>query len=171
MQWTRVIGLVVALAPGAASASELRVSFDFPIQVGFQTGYPAPPPPAAFRPAPQPNRVWMPERWEIVRGHRVYHPGYWEMAPAPVYAAPVYQPPVYQGVEVSQAPPPPQVDVQTPMPFPGAVWIPGAWQWNGRGYYWAGGQWSSPRPGWSWESHRWVRHGRHWSFRPGHWRR
>jgi hypothetical protein len=174
MIWTRVIGLAVALAPAAASA-QVRVNVDLPpIQVAFG----GPPPPAVVvRQGPPANRVWVPARWEIDRGRRVYRPGYWQVAApapvysAPVYSAPVYEPPAYGAVEVEQAPPPPRVEVQTPMPFAGAVWIPGTWEWNGRGYYWTAGTWSAPRPGFRWEAHHWVRHGRHWAFRPGHWHR
>ncbi len=40
-------------------------------------------------------------------------------------------------------PPPPKVEIRTACPYPGAVWVPGHWQWRGRGrgYVWAPGHW------------------------------
>ena len=41
------------------------------------------------------------------------------------------------------APPPPKVEVYVNPPHPGAVWVPGHWEWTGRrrGYVWIDGHW------------------------------
>jgi hypothetical protein len=59
------------------------------------------------------------------------------------------------------APPPPQPDYFTPQPSPYAVWIPGAWQFNGEAYIWVSGHWAEPPPHYS------VYVGPHWAYRGG----
>jgi hypothetical protein len=75
-------------------------------------------------------------------------------------------------VEVDAAPPPAQVDVETPMPGPGFVWIGGVWAWGPGGrWIWQGGHWDHPpRSGAVWVPHRYeYRNGRHVFVRGG-WR-
>ena|SRR5215831_17696762 len=79
-------------------------------------------------------------------------------------------PVVYGTVEIEQAPPAPQVEVQTAVPYEGAVWIEGHWEWHGR-WVWSRGFWERPRAGWVWVPHHWVEAGHHWRYVPGRWRR
>lgn len=85
----------------------------------------------------------------------------------------VYVRPPAAEVEVSGAPPPaPEVDVQTPMPAPGYVWIGGAWEWGpDNRWVWRRGRWDRPpRAGAEWRaSHYEYRNGRHVYVRGG-WR-
>jgi hypothetical protein len=49
--------------------------------------------------------------------------------------------------QVPTSPPPPSmVEVVTPAPVPGAVWIPGYWAFNGSAYTWFAGRWEVPPP-------------------------
>ena len=82
-----------------------------------------------------------------------------------------YAPPVV----VAPAPPPPirQEIVPVPVgPVERVVWVPGHYEWSGRGYFWVNGHYiERPEPGLVWEPGRWVaRHG-HWEWFGGHWRR
>jgi hypothetical protein len=44
-------------------------------------------------------------------------------------------------------------EVVTAPPAVGYIWIPGAWEWNGR-WVWAAGRWAyPPRPGAVWVPH------------------
>ena len=123
---------------------------------------------------PRPGLVWSPIRW-VRQGHRwVYYEGYWQegSAPEPTQA---YEPPPPAPSEAEDAelePPPPIHEVQSAVPFSGAVWIGGGWHWDGHRHVWIGGRWSAPRPGYVWVGGRWMRgpHGR-WHSVPGHWRR
>src|SRR5438132_116213 len=54
--------------------------------------------------------------------------------PAPVY----YEAP---------PPPAPRYEVRPALPFYGAVWIDGYWDWRGRDWFWVGGRWAPPREG------------------------
>jgi hypothetical protein len=189
---------IVALAP-QASRAQVRVGVALP-GVRVQVGPPAPryePVPAAPSPRHQwiagywswrggnqvwvpgqwvapPTRgyVWEPARWEQVDRGWMFYDGHWRPAddPDPVEAWQPPPPPVRE--VVVEAPPPARIEeVRPPMPFPGALWVPGYWYWNGHRHVWVGGRWS-PRPaGYGWEEHRWERHddGR-WRERPGHWR-
>jgi hypothetical protein len=105
-------------------------------------------------------------------GQWVFYEGHWRVA-APPQPTVVYEPPpAPPAVEIESAPPEPIVEVRPAVPFAGAVWIPGYWQWNGVRHLWVGGRWSAPRPGWGWEPHRWERGpGGRWHFVHGGWRR
>jgi hypothetical protein len=74
-------------------------------------------------------------------------------------------------VYAESAPPAPLVDVETPMPGPGVVWIGGAWAWESGRWQWHGGRWDHPpRAGAHWVgSHYEYRGGRH-VFVRGRWR-
>jgi hypothetical protein len=64
-------------------------------------------------------------------------------------------------VIVPGAPPPVRVEVAPPPPPYPAVWRPGFWKWDGRGYRWVrGGYVRPPRA-----RHEWV--AGHWDGRPG----
>jgi hypothetical protein len=64
-------------------------------------------------------------------------------------------------VVVQQPPPmpPPQPDYFTPQPSPYAVWIPGAWGFDGYRYIWVAGHWAEP------PAHYSVYVGPHWAYR------
>lgn len=71
-----------------------------------------------------------------------------------IYGQPVAAIPAYP----ANAPPP---DVATSQPSPGAIWIPGFWDWNGYQYNWMPGFWAIPPIGF----HFYVRGG--WIVRNG----
>lgn len=50
------------------------------------------------------------------------------------------------------------VEVITPSPYFGAVWIGGEWIWSGGRHTWVGGHWARPRAGRTWQAGEW-RHG------------
>ncbi|MBL9203768.1 MAG: YXWGXW repeat-containing protein [Opitutaceae bacterium] len=55
--------------------------------------------------------------------------------------------PRYRTMPEPPAPPPPQGgDVMTAPPAPNAIWVPGYWSWDGRGYSWLKGRWEIPPP-------------------------
>jgi hypothetical protein len=86
---------------------------------------------------------------------------------APGYAAGYADAPVYAPV----APPAPVVEVQPVIPFAGAIWINGFWNWGGGRYSWVPGRYERPRPGYNWEPRRWSQSGRgNWQMQGG-WRR
>jgi hypothetical protein len=75
-------------------------------------------------------------------------------------------------VEVAAEPPPPQVEVVPPMPYAGAVWIPGVWEWQGGRHVWVRGRYVRPRAGYYYQPHRWERTpSGGWRHTPGGWRR
>jgi len=92
-------------------------------------------------------------------------PGYGYGAPADYSAydgAPVYAP---------SAPPAPVAEVQPALPFTGAIWIGGFWNWSGGRYAWVPGRYERPRAGYSWEPRRWTKgSGGRWQLNGG-WRR
>ena len=115
---------------------------------------------------PQAGMMWEAPKWESHAGKWDFHEGRW-MAPV---AAPnvVYEPPTGPDVVVETAPPPPRVEVRPPQP-PGAVWIPGYWQWAGKRHVWVGGRWSAAKAGMHWEADHWERQGARWHLVRGHW--
>jgi hypothetical protein len=120
---------------------------------------------------PQLGYVWEPARWEQDNGAWVYYEGYWRgseaLAPAEVYQPP---PPPVQEVVVMSPPPPPIEEVQTVVPWPGAVWLGGSWHWNGARYVWISGRWSAQPPGYTWNRAHWdSRPNNQWVHRQGSW--
>ena len=68
------------------------------------------------------------------------------------------------------APPAPYVEVQPAVPYPGAVWINGYWNWSGNRHTWVPGRYDRPRPGWRWQPRRWERAPRGgWHSQGGGW--
>ena len=61
----------------------------------------------------------------------------------PVVAQPVVQQPVVERVTVVQPPPVVQepVPAVSAMPYAGARWVPGYWNWSGREWVWVKGHW------------------------------
>ena len=81
--------------------------------------------------------------------------------PVAVAAGDVYAP---------AAPPPPQVEVIPPVPFVGAVWVGGYWNWYGGRHVWVPGRYVRANPGYHWRAHHWEqRPGGGWWLRGGAW--
>jgi hypothetical protein len=72
---------------------------------------------------------------------------------------------------VAQAPPAPQVEAVPVSPGPTYYWVPGYWNWSGRGWIWVGGGWH-PRPwhGAVWVGGHWAHHNHGWVWIGGNWR-
>jgi hypothetical protein len=69
------------------------------------------------------------------------------------------------------APPPPVVERPGPVPYGGAVWVPGHHRWNGYRYVWVPGHYvHARRPGAVWVPWHWVQTPHGWVYRQGHWR-
>jgi hypothetical protein len=60
-----------------------------------------------------------------------------------VHEQPVVQQPVVERVTVVQPPPVMQepVPAVTAVPYPGARWVPGYWNWSGQEWVWVKGRW------------------------------
>ncbi|PYM16587.1 MAG: hypothetical protein DME18_01060 [Verrucomicrobia bacterium] len=71
---------------------------------------------------------------------------------------------------ITEAPPPPQVEVVPAAPGPDHVWIEGYWVWRGR-WAWEPGRWAlRPHNHAVWIRGHWA-HRRHgWAWLPGRWR-
>ena len=68
------------------------------------------------------------------------------------------------------APPAPYYEVQPPLPYPGAIWIGGYWNWSGHRHVWVPGRYERPRPGYHYAPHRWSRSPRGgWYLQGGGW--
>ena len=66
--------------------------------------------------------------------------------------------------------PPPMTEVMTPPPAPNALWIPGYWYYDGRGYAWVPAHWEIPPPtAHSYMAAHWEYRERHYVFVPGYW--
>jgi hypothetical protein len=118
--------------------------------------------------APNQGMIWEPARWVNRNGAWVFVDGHWRWANPPQTV--IYQPPqVQQPVYVQTQPPPVINEVITPVPYQGAVWIPGYWHWSGYNHVWVGGHYSAPRVGWRWQPDRWVQGPQGWYRQPGQW--
>jgi hypothetical protein len=74
-------------------------------------------------------------------------------------------------IEVVQAPPAPEVEVQGNPPGPGQVWTPGYWHWNGNRHVWMHGSWAAPpQAGMIYEPARWENRNGRYFFNDGRWR-
>lgn len=72
----------------------------------------------------------------------------------------------------SLPPPPSSTPAETipASPAPNAVWIPGYWSYNGRGYEWIGGRWEiPPANARSYVAAHWEDHGDRYVYVPGYW--
>ena len=77
---------------------------------------------------------------------------------------------VAPGIHVAFAPPAPRVEYRPAMPYYGAVWAPGHWQWNGYRHVWTAGYYQSPRHGWVWQPAHWQpQFAGGYVYIPGHW--
>ncbi|MBK8666120.1 MAG: YXWGXW repeat-containing protein [Burkholderiales bacterium] len=95
------------------------------------------------------------------------------VAPVPgaVYNDP-YGYPTQTTVYAPVAPPTPYYEVQPALPYPGAIWISGYWNWSGNRHQWVPGRYERPRHGYRWQPHRWDRSPRGgWQLQGGGWMR
>jgi len=75
-----------------------------------------------------------------------------------------------RGMVVSEAPPPPQVEIVPVAPGPGFIWVEGHWGWRGR-WVWESGRYvSRPHSRAAWVPGHWVAGRRGWVWVPGRWR-
>ena len=56
-----------------------------------------------------------------------------------------------------------------PLPYEGAVWIQGHYDWGGDGWVWLPGTYVRPRAGHQWVSPRYERDGGRVRYVPGYW--
>ena len=94
------------------------------------------------------------------------------VAPVPgtVYSDPYGYPSTPATVYAPMAPPAPYYAVQPVLPYPGAIWINGYWNWSGNRHHWVPGRYERPRPGYRWQPHRWDRSPRGgWYLQGGGW--
>jgi hypothetical protein len=114
---------------------------------------------------------WLPARWERdAFGRWIFREGHWSMGAQRVDYG-YYDAAPAASAYVNVAPPAPIVEARPIMPYAGAVWMPGYWNWNGYRHVWIGGRWSAPRPGWSFAPHAWHHTPRGWVHGGGHWYR
>jgi hypothetical protein len=74
------------------------------------------------------------------------------------------------GFYVQFGPPQPYYEPRGFAPGPGYVWIPGCYDWQHSAYRWRRGYWTRPpHPHAVWAPGRWVRQPRGWAFTGGHW--
>lgn len=79
----------------------------------------------------------------------------------------------YRRVRTEQVPPPPAAYTETVSapPAPNAIWVPGYWAFDGRGYRWIAGAWEIPPPNArSYIVAHWENHGGQSVYVPGYWR-
>ena len=83
-------------------------------------------------------------------------------------ASAAWNPP--RAVVVAREPPaPPLVETAPPLPYEGAVWIQGHYDWGGDGWVWLPGTYVRPRAGHQWVSPRYERDGGRVRYVPGYW--
>jgi hypothetical protein len=98
----------------------------------------------------------------LAHAHGRGHGGFY--APGVRFSAPA--------VRVNIAPPMPRVEYRPAVPYYGAVWAPGHWQWNGYRHIWVGGYYQAPRRGWVWQPAHWQpQFAGGFIYVPGHWTR
>jgi hypothetical protein len=125
----------------------------------------APPPPRAEvrPPSPSTHAEWIGGYW-----HRetewAWIAGFWRVPDEDIAADVTTHAPV--------APPPLRDETQGRPPAVVAVWTPGFWAWDGRGYIWIDGAWRIPPPsGGRWIRPTWRPRRTGVVFVPGGWRR
>jgi len=72
-------------------------------------------------------------------------------------------------IEVTIAPPPPQVEEIPSEAPPGQIWSKGYWMWKGNSYVWVAGHWIEGHADREWVSEHWVERDGRWHFVPGAW--
>lgn len=87
--------------------------------------------------------------------------------PGPVYGGPAY--PV-DSVYAPVAPPAPYTEVIPVVPFPGAIWVGGYWNWSGGRHVWVPGRYERPRAGYHYQPRHWEPSRRGgWELHGGGW--
>jgi hypothetical protein len=84
----------------------------------------------------------------------------------------VYDRPGQRRVSRNEPPqtPAPLADTYTPSPAPNAVWIPGYWSYDGRGYGWQAGHWEIPPPmAKTYVTAHWEQRPNGYAFVPSYW--
>ncbi|MBL9194962.1 MAG: YXWGXW repeat-containing protein [Opitutaceae bacterium] len=81
-------------------------------------------------------------------------------------------PPRHRTMPEPPAPPPPQAEGPiTAAPSPHAIWIPGYWSWDGRGYSWLKGRWEVPPPAaTTYVAAHWEQRAGAYVFVPAYWK-
>lgn len=100
---------------------------------------PPPPPPRTETPPPRPSRNarWIPGYWQYGDGSFHWLAGLWDVPPEDIAKD--------LTVHAPRLPPAAPAEQPTePQPVATAVWAPGQWQWDGRGYVWISGAWRVP---------------------------
>jgi hypothetical protein len=72
------------------------------------------------------------------------------------------------GVSISVAPPPLRYEAIPPARS-GYAWVPGFWNWDGRGHVWVSGHYEINRPGYVYQRSEWRRDGNGWRLAMGGW--
>lgn len=79
----------------------------------------------------------------------------------------------YRATRIETPPPPPPAPTETipPAPATNAVWVPGYWTYDGRGYAWTTGHWEIPPPyANSYVAGHWENQGGRYVYVQSHWR-
>jgi len=74
-----------------------------------------------------------------------------------------------RAVFVASEPPPPVAEPRPPVPYQGAVWVEGHYDWNAEGWVWLPGAYVRPRTGHVWVAPQYGREPDHVRYVPGHW--
>jgi hypothetical protein len=124
------------------------------------------PPPAPLAeeqpPKPSVNADWVPGGWRWDGWDFKWTGGGWRVPESDIRAR--------LTVTAPSAPPAPRVEVAVAQPLVGAIWVPGAWHWNGAGWMWIGGGWRMPpQSGLRWRPPSWVVSSRGVQLDPGRW--
>ncbi len=122
----------------------------------------APPPPRGESPPPKPstNAEWISGYWHRDVGW-AWIAGFWRVPEADIVAD--------RTVHAPSAPPALRAEPTGQSPTAVAVWTPGFWSWDGRGYVWVGGAWRIPPPSARWVAPSWRPHPAGVVFVPGGW--
>ncbi len=153
-------------APHPRAQAAVPIVGAAPVVTAPQPRPPEGPPPVAQTemPPPQPSlhAEWVAGYWQWTGFAWFWLGGWWRVPQQDLVA---------QATIVAPAPPPlVQVEVAPPPPLPDAVWLAGAWYWDGRIWLWHPGQWTlPPRPGLLWHAPTWVIDGRGVRLVPGVW--
>jgi hypothetical protein len=124
----------------------------------------APPPPRAEArpPSPSTHAEWIGGYWRR-ETEWAWIAGFWRVPDEDIVADVTTHAPV--------APPPLRDETQGRQPAVVAVWTPGFWAWDGRGYIWIDGAWRIPPSGGRWIRPTWRPRRSGVVFVPGGWRR
>lgn len=127
---------------------------------------PESPPPAAQTemPPPKPSRdaAWIAGYWQWTGLDWSWLGGWWKVPPQDLVAQAT--------ISAPSPPPPPQAEPRQRPPRLDAVWLAGAWYWDGAIWLWYPGQWGlPPQPGLAWQPPTWVTDGRQVRLVPGMW--